>query len=357
MEVTETPPPARPIRQEQEDASPEVTAVAPGVLRFQLPIELPGLGHVNTYALEDGDGVTLVDPGLPGETSWRALNDRLATAGIPLRRVHTVVVTHSHPDHYGGTTQIVEETGARVVTSRHFRNWWDPRDIDEVLDDADDVPEPVIAEIPFARRSPWGGEAPGPTPEQQALMAADPAEARRWLVVPRPTHRLSDTDPVTLAGRTWVGLHTPGHTEDHLCLYDPEAGILLSGDHVLPSITPHISGLLSEDAIATYVRSLQRVAALPGITTVLPAHGHPFSDLAGRVAEIEEHHDERLDRVAEISASLGWASVEAFSQQLFAPRSWGPMAESETFAHLEHLRVVGRAEQREEGGKLLYLIA
>jgi hypothetical protein len=49
-------------KQEQEPASEEVTEVAPGVLRLQLPISLPGLGHVNCYALIDGDGVALVDP-------------------------------------------------------------------------------------------------------------------------------------------------------------------------------------------------------------------------------------------------------------------------------------------------------
>ncbi|MCY4664500.1 MAG: hypothetical protein OXC00_07540, partial [Acidimicrobiaceae bacterium] len=59
-------------KQEQEPASPEVTEVASGVLRLQLPISMPGLGHVNCYALTDSDGVALVDPGLPGEESWAA---------------------------------------------------------------------------------------------------------------------------------------------------------------------------------------------------------------------------------------------------------------------------------------------
>ena len=84
-------------KQEQEPASSEVTEVAPGVLRMQLPISMPGLGHVNCYALVDSDGVALVDPGLPGEESWAALGDRLRQAGIPMRRVHTTIVTHSHP--------------------------------------------------------------------------------------------------------------------------------------------------------------------------------------------------------------------------------------------------------------------
>ena len=53
-------------RQEQETASTEVTEVAPNVLRMQLPIRMPGLGHVNMYALVDRNGIAVIDPGLPG---------------------------------------------------------------------------------------------------------------------------------------------------------------------------------------------------------------------------------------------------------------------------------------------------
>lgn len=55
----------RPLKQEQLPASDEILEIAPGVLRAQLPISIPGLGHVNMYILEDERGVTLVDPGLP----------------------------------------------------------------------------------------------------------------------------------------------------------------------------------------------------------------------------------------------------------------------------------------------------
>ena len=57
---------ARPPKQEQLPATDGVTEVAPGILRLQLPIAMPGLGHVNCYILEDERGVAVVDPGLPG---------------------------------------------------------------------------------------------------------------------------------------------------------------------------------------------------------------------------------------------------------------------------------------------------
>ena len=69
------------MRQEQEPAGTDVTEVGPGVLRMQLPIQMPGLGHVNMYALQDDRGVAIVDPGLPGPATWKGIQDRFKTAG------------------------------------------------------------------------------------------------------------------------------------------------------------------------------------------------------------------------------------------------------------------------------------
>lgn len=350
------------MKQEKEEASTEVTEVAPGILRLQLPIEFAGLGHVNCYALLDDRGVALVDPGLPGPTTRQAIEDRLASVDIPLRRVHTVVVTHSHPDHFGGADLIASETGAEVITHERFRTFLDPDEREDedlvpasAADQADvEHPDPAVGRLLRDRPSPWGGTPLGPPPEKRAEMRANAAMMAQWFRPPRPTRRVADGDRVELGGRAWTGLFTPGHTDDHLCLHDPETGVVLAGDQVLPTITPHVSGYLTDESLSRYLDSLDRLAGLDAVEVVLPAHGHPFGDLAGRVTEIKEHHDERLEELLRISGDLGWASVVDLSQQLFAPRSWGSMAEDETYAHLEHLRLAGRAERREEAGVLLY---
>ena len=108
-------------RQEQESADPEVTEVAPNVLRMQLPIRMPGLGHVNMYALLDDKGAAVVDPGLPGPFTWKAIQHRLRQAELKPKDIHTVIITHSHPDHFGGAARFVKEHGARVIAHRSFR--------------------------------------------------------------------------------------------------------------------------------------------------------------------------------------------------------------------------------------------
>lgn len=354
MDGTTTP--GRTRRQEQEPASPEVTEVAAGILRSQLPISLPGLGHVNCYFLPDSRGVAIVDPGLPGRQSWRALVDRLKKAGYQPRHVHTVIVTHSHPDHFGGAGRLRDSYGAEVISHRSFSTWFDPSS-EEALDDEGGAASPEAPPAtPWGRAMPWRSDATFSPPITRRLKYGFYRTAlKRFMRTPTPTRRVDDSEVISLAGREWVALHTPGHTADHLCLYDPAEGVMLSGDHVLPTITPHISGLVAgADPLTAFFESLDKVSALEGVGLVLPAHGHPFHDLAGRAGAIHLHHVERLDTLRKAAAELGSATVEELSHHLFKPRSWGQMAESETYAHLEHLRAIGDAESRDDAGTLRY---
>lgn len=361
------PEPAKPARrQEQERASTELTELAPNVLRSQLPIDMPGLGHVNCYLLEDSRGVALVDPGLPNKESYAALRERLKSAGFPLRRVHTVVVTHSHIDHFGGAGWLRRETGADIVTHKAFRLMWDPTEAPDV--DVEDVADAVLADDPqrtHVRRfpwqeTPWGGPGITGIPWKQRMWFRAGRRIPQLRRMPVPNVRLGDAQTISLAGRDWVAVHTPGHTDDHLCLFDPTNGLMLCGDHVLPTITPHISGLgTSHDPLGMFFRSLDKVAAYgPRVSLALPAHGHPFTDLAGRAEAIKVHHAGRLQKLRDTSAELGKpASVMEMSGFLFSARAQGAMADSETFAHLEHLRLAGEMERTSRDGVFEYVLA
>jgi glyoxylase-like metal-dependent hydrolase (beta-lactamase superfamily II) len=343
------------MKQEQEHARDDVTEVAPGVLRLQLPIDFSGLGHVNCYALVDDQGVAIVDPGLPGPGQHKVLRRRLADAGFRLRDVHTVLVTHSHPDHFGGAGVLAEKAGATVATHAAFRLWFSPHACDHEVDEVPDHESHLMTD----GRTPWGGEG------------FRPPRGRRWMFRlarygitpgyrhPRPGRRLRHGERLRLAGRQWQAVHTPGHTLDHLCLFDADAGVLLSGDHVLPTITPHISGVgTGRDPLESFLGSLERVRALPGVRTVLPAHGHPFDDLDARVEAIRTHHHERLDKLRAALADAGEPlTVTELSHALFRPAHHGPMAESETFAHMEHLHLAGEATVERRGERLCYRAA
>lgn len=359
---------ARPRKQEQEPASDQIIELAPGVLRSQLPISMPGLGHVNCYLLEDDRGVAVVDPGLPSKESYVALEARLKAAGYPLSRVHTVIVTHSHPDHFGGAAWLRSHTGADIVTHRSFRLMWDPTDPPDVdVEDMhrglrpgqtdDEPPLPHVRRFPW-ESTPWGG--PGmKMPFKRKFYFRTMRTFPRLRRMPVPTVRLDDAQTISLARRDWIAVHTPGHTDDHLCLFDPVEGCMLCGDHVLPTITPHIGGGgVTRDPLGVFFDSLDKVATFgPQVKIALPAHGHPFADLAGRAQDIKEHHAGRLQKLRSTSAELGRpASVMEMSTHLFSARAQGSMADSETFAHLEHLRLGGDMERRNNGGVLEYVL-
>ena len=389
----------KPKRQEQEDAQEEISEVAPDVLRMQLPIKIPGLGHVNMYALVDGDGATLIDPGLPGPSTWAAIKQRLGQAGLEPRHIHTVFITHSHPDHFGGAVQIAKESGARIVAHRAFHfggpgirkkhthvpdsetpnghghghghvHGADDHHAEASVDDLTIHMELLERDRRRSQRplrnifnalrnvstpAPWKGPADRAAIRERMKWFAFATVGRRRFL-PQVTHHVEHGDVLKLARREWFVWHTPGHTADHICLHDPETGAFLSGDHVLPSITPHIGGVsYLPDPLKSFFYSLDRVGEISDVKLALPAHGHPFEDLHGRAQAIKQHHYERLEEIRSISEDLGPADVNSFMRRMFRERSWGDMAESEAFAHLEHLRLEGKAAAyRNDKGRLVY---
>jgi glyoxylase-like metal-dependent hydrolase (beta-lactamase superfamily II) len=357
------------MKQEQEEATDEIVEVAPGVLRLQLPMAFTGLGHVNTYALVGPDGVAIVDPGLPGKDTALALRKRLADAEIPVDRITEVVVTHSHPDHFGGAGLLAEQSGAAVVASERFTTWWDPNEDDVVEDPAASEPDPYDdglaidaveprrtrrSPTPFGRPTPWGGKTFTPPLPVRIRYRLRGVITSRWFSPPSVDRRLADGETVQLGGRTWQAMITPGHTDDHLCLIDPDSGLLLSGDHVLPTITPHVSGLAAGDPLDRYVRSLHRVGEATKGMTALPAHGHPFTEVDDRAKAIVAHHDDRIERLFELLSADTPSTVDDLSMALFGPHGMDPLAVSETYAHLEHLRRNDRIIRRRYGDTLLY---
>ena len=364
------------VREEVRPPEKEVKEVAPGVLRIQLPMNIPGLGHVNCYVLEDRNGVSLVDPGTPSLRSWQVLRKKLDEVGLPMRRVHTVVVTHSHPDHYGAAQRIREVSGAELVTHANFKTYWDPHEESDLVHEVAVVTDYEVQfnaiersllkvtgrerHSPWDRPVPWGGSPPDNEWRARFRWRVLPLLLSKVWQPPKPSTRVVDGQILNLGEREWVSVHTPGHTADHLCLFDPAGGTFISGDHLLPTITPHISGLTTQRRpMGDFLTSLERMYTFDDVRTVLPAHGLEFHDLAGRAREIFDHHQMRFATLtnAAVHAPECEMTVPEYSQQLFKPRSWGPMADSETFAHLEYLRQNGRATTRTVEGQLRYCIS
>ena len=345
-------------KSEQVPASEEVVDLGNGILKMQLPIAMPGLRHVNMYGLIDNRGLAIIDVGVPGPATWTAVKKRLKDANFKITDVHSVIVTHSHPDHFGCAGRLATEAKAQLITHNNFRTFWtgasdmcNHGDTDMAHDDS--LPE----KNPFLEPNPWGGEDRHRPPFGRRMMfRLMRSKILGNYHLPEPARRVRNGDVIRLAGRDMFAVHTPGHTLDHLCIHDPEGGFVFTGDHLLPHITPYISGLAGgTNPLLDYFASLERTADLADVNQALPAHGVIIDEPKKRAKEIIEHHHERFDRLRKGSLELGKAAtVRELSQFLFRPEKLGAMADGEAYAHLEYLRLDGRAESHRENGKLLY---
>src|SRR5690606_19792836 len=116
--------------------------------------------------------------------------------------------------------------------------------------------------------------------------------------IPRSFHRIADGDRILIGAHGWEVIVGRGHSPEHACLYSPDLNLLISGDQVLPRISPHIGVYPGEpDAtpLTLYLQSLEKFAHLPTDVRVLPARGDPFIGLHTRIAMLTRHHQVRLD--------------------------------------------------------------
>jgi glyoxylase-like metal-dependent hydrolase (beta-lactamase superfamily II) len=167
---------------------------------------------------------------------------------------------------------------------------------------------------------------------------------------------VGDGDVLEVGDRSWRCIYTPGHARSHVCLWSETDRVLISGDHLLPAITPHIDFKRDDDdPLGAFLDSLEKVEALdPAL--VLPGHGHPFEDGAERARVVMRHHDRRLGAILQVirrePRTADEITEDIFGSELlnFAHR----LALGEALAHLEYLLRRGEIELIEGDGTYLF---
>ncbi|MBW8802983.1 MAG: MBL fold metallo-hydrolase [Catenulisporales bacterium] len=312
-------------------------AEAPGVWSIRVPFPDNPLGYTLVYALETAaGGPVLIDAGWDDPVSLAALERGLSAIGTAVSDVQGVLVTHHHPDHHGLAGRIRELSGCWIGLH------------------AEDAK--VVDMVRTAERGPW-------TKRYQALLelCGAPAEAiaSAGTTIPGNAAKLAMPDVLIedgalmdVPGRALRAIWTPGHSPGHTCFHLEDTGELLTGDHVLPGITPvvtvyddHVAG--TSDPLGDFLASLAKVARLAA-TRALPAHRAPFDDVAARTAEIAEHHAQRLAQI-ERQLAEGPKTLWAIAERMEWNKGWDRLdtfarhlALGEAGSHLRHLAVAGR---------------
>jgi glyoxylase-like metal-dependent hydrolase (beta-lactamase superfamily II) len=298
--------------------------VAPGIrwLRMPLPFRLD---HINLYLLEDGEGWTVVDAGIGLERTrelWQGVS-AADLAGWPIRRV---LVTHFHPDHMGNAHWLADRWGADLWCTQ--AEWlmsqfaWRAR-------------EELASRVDYYRRNGAGQH------ELETLRERGHHYGRVVPSVAPHFRAVRDGDGLAIGARRWEVLAVQGHSPEQAIIHSAEAGVLVSGDQILPRITTNV-GVWPDQPLGNplrlYLASLDRFAPMGPDTLVLPAHGLPFRGLHPRVAYLRAHHEERLERALQAvrqPATAAEVLPVLFSRDLDPQRF--AFAFAETLAHLHYL--------------------
>lgn len=309
-----------------------VTPLGGGVHQITLPLPW-ALDHVHCYAIEDGDGWTIVDCGLGTAGTLRRWRDVLEGLGRPV--VRRVVVSHYHPDHVGGSRALAELTGAEEVVqgardAELTRLAWGDRHV------------PGAFEAYLRRNGMPAGEAARSTEDEDSI-AVDAAS---------PTRLVEEGDAIEIAGERFAVLVLPGHADGHIALLGDRSGRMFGGDVLLHDITPNVGRWedTEPDPLGRYLETLRRIEALrPSV--VYPGHRRLIEDAPGRAVEIRAHHATRLD------LHVGALHRGAATPYAVTEHIWGEelgfherrFALAEAISHLERLAAEGRAVEVEPG--------
>jgi glyoxylase-like metal-dependent hydrolase (beta-lactamase superfamily II) len=310
--------------------------VLPGLWRLRLPLPFPGVPHCNAWAIAAGSGIVLVDTGMHEPGSMTQLERALDQVNLRVEHVRLVVCTHAHTDHWGQAAPICERAECEM--------WMHPNHQHGVRP-AEDPEAALQRRLEVARQS--------GVPEEALSRYASTARGSASGIarVIEPAQPLVDGVEVESDLGTWTVYETPGHAPSHVCLFQPERRLLISGDHVLGRISLYYDYGWTPDPVGEFLRSLDVVDPLDA-RLCLSGHGKPFLDVHGHIEGNRRLVASRLEAVTSVLREGARTAVE------IAPHVHGEaMSEvnvswwlAETLCYLRHLELGGAVERVEDGG-------
>jgi glyoxylase-like metal-dependent hydrolase (beta-lactamase superfamily II) len=309
---------------------PDPEEVRPGLWSIPIPVPDNPVRYTLCYAFYSADGVILIDPGWDADECRQSLLTGLHHGGAGLNDITGVIVTHAHADHHGLSAWLRRECGAWIG-----------------MHPAEAATLPADQQLAKVQEGPTQLERWGVPFDSRPVMDWNERAMASFRQMPRPDRTLADGELIGNGSWRLEVLATPGHTPGHICLVDREQGLLLTGDHVLPRISPNVSddGSKGSWALEAYIASLRKLIALPEADVeVLPAHEYRFTGIRQRCTDLLQHHDARCREVLTVLAADQGITTWDIAGKLTWSRTWDSLsgyplrsALGETSAHLEYL--------------------
>ena len=318
--------------------------VLKNIYRCEIPLPKNPLRSVNSYFIRGRERDLIVDTGMNRDECMRAMQFCLEELKVDLNKTD-FFITHLHVDHLGLLSSLV---GERSVV--YFN-------------------QPDSERLRSSTR--WNEMI------NFTLVNGFPEDELRTILNYHPAYQyglkkdvsftiLKEGDTITVGDYHFRCVETPGHSAGHMCLYEPNERILLSGDHILKDITPTIQ-LRSdgENPLKDYLASLQKIDRLE-IEIVLPGHRSVFDSCKERICELEQHHQERSEEIVlilekgcqnayQVASQMTW-DISSASWDLFpVMQKW--FATGEAIAHLKYLEETGRVRREPREQKTVFCLS
>jgi glyoxylase-like metal-dependent hydrolase (beta-lactamase superfamily II) len=302
--------------------------VLPGLWRLRLPLPWPGVPHGNAWAIAAGSGIVLVDTGYHDSGSMAQLERAMSQVNLRIEHVRLVAVTHAHSDHWGQAAPIIERAGCEL--------WMHPNH-EHATRTAGNPEAALAARLEIGRQS----GVPEAALQRYAERFPDGMPSGIAKVI-EPDRPLVDGVQIETDLGTWQVYETPGHAPSHVCLFQPERRILISGDHVLGRISLYYDYGWTPDPAGEFLDSLDVVDVLDA-RLGLSGHGKPFVDVHGHIEGSRRLVRERLDAVLGALGDRPRTALEiapaVYEDPLTARNASWQL--TETLSYLTHLERTG----------------
>ena len=315
--------------------------IFPDLYRLEIPLPENPLKYLNAYVIKGPDRNLIVDTGLNRQECLKAMQSGLRNLSVDLKETD-IFITHLHADHFGLVTKLATDT-SQVFFSRP------EKELIESWEGFDSM-------IAYAGHNGF--------PEDQLREALDKHPGKKYGSDWMPEMSLlDDGDEINCGPYHFRCVTTPGHTMGHTCLYESDKRFIIAGDHILDDITPNIQCWTDEqNPLKYYLVSLDKVSALD-VDLVLPGHRRLIKDHRTRIAELKQHHRNRLHEILNILQSGALSAFQIASKMTWDLKceSWDqfPVAQKwfatgEAISHLRFLKEEGNIGQETEGNKTRY---
>jgi len=302
-----------------------IETLAKNIFCIKLPLPNTPLKSLNTTVIKSKERNLVIDTGLNHDDCYKAITDGFTELDID-RNKTDFLVTHFHADHIGLLPRLLTKSSRFYFNrpeAKILQTWkgWDKM-------------------LKLARLNGF--------PDDQLKLALENHPGYKYGADWLPeVQLLDDNDIITVGDYKLQCISTPGHTLGHICLYEPENKIFISGDHVLGDISPNILGWEDNSiALADFLQSLDKVYSYD-VSLVVPGHRRVFSDFRGRIDQLKAHHEERLNEVLNIihQSDCNAYTTARLMQWDIRAKSWDdfPIAQKwfatgEALAHLQYLQ-------------------